>query len=347
VRPTGEELAARLADSDPARRLALDDGFRERVWREVAARRAQPAGRTRRRWRPQLRVVTLAVPLALVLAGGAGAAVSGLIRIGAPATPFHFASPQPLSLGPAPVERGAVHLLAVVAPDPQGGPPWGLRIVTTTGGSGCIEVGRVLDGSFGGLGEDGSFNDDGEFHAVPPVDAENTAACAPLDRSGRLFYNVASAVGTASGTFFVPGGCVSSRAFAPVLLRMLERHPADSDLCPAASNRTLIYGLLGPDAESIAYTLDGHRRVQATVGPQGAYLLVGSGARAADAELGDLPFAAGTLPVDTPITEIRYRGGVVCRLVGAGHNGRTPNCLPGGHPVGYAAAPTTAAGRRR
>jgi hypothetical protein len=128
---------------------------------------------------------------------------------------------------------------------------------------------------------------------------------------------------------------------------MLERHPADSDLCPAASNRTLIYGLLGPDAESIAYTLDGHRRVQATVGPQGAYLIVGSGARAADAELGDLPFAAGTLPVDTPITEVRYRGGVVCRLVGAGQNGRTPNCLPGGHPVGYAAPPTTAAGRRR
>jgi hypothetical protein len=338
MRPTDEELAARLVSADPASGLDFDEGFRERVWREVATGRALSARRTTTRWRPQLRVVTLALPLALLLAGGAGAAVSGLIRIGAAATPFHFASPQPLALGPAPVQSGAVHLLSVVAADPQGGPAWGLQIVTTTDGQGCIEVGRVLDGKFGGLGEDGSFNDDGAFHPVPAVDAENAAACAPLDRSRRLFYNVASAVGTASGTFFVPGGCVSSRAFAPVLLRMLERHPADSDLCPAASNRTLIYGLLGPDAESIVYTLGGRRHVQATVGPQGAYLIVGSGARSADPELGDLPFAAGTLPVDTPITEIRYRGGVVCRLVGSRHDGRATGCRPGGFPVGYAPA---------
>jgi hypothetical protein len=293
-----------------------------------------------------LRLVTLAVPLALVLAGGAGAAATGLIRIGAAATPFRFASSQPLSLGPAPVQNRAARLLSVVASDPRGGPAWGLRIVTTTGGHGCIEVGRVLDGSFGGLGEDGSFNDDGEFHPVPPVDAEDTAACAPLDQRGRLFYNVASAVGTASGTFFVPGGCVSSRAFAPVLLRMLERHPADSDLCPAASNRTLIYGLLGPDAEGIVYIVDGQRHLQATVGPQGAYLIVGSGARSADPELGDLPFADGTLPVDTPITEIRYRGGVVCRLVGSRHDGRTAGCLPDGHPVGYARARSSSGASR-
>ncbi len=347
MRPTDEELAARVAGADPARELVLGDDFRDRLWNDVAARRAARARRGHRRLRPRLRLISFAVPLALVLAGGAGAAVSGLIRIGTAATPFHFASPQPLSLGPAPVENGAVHLLSVAAPDPQGGLPWGLRIVKTTSGYGCIEVGRVLDGSFGGLGEDGSFNDDGEFHAVPPVDAENAAACARLDERGRLFFNVASAVGTASGTFFVPGGCVSSRAFAPVLLRMLERHPADSDLCPAVSNRTLIYGLLGPDAESISYTLGGRAHVETTVGPQGAYLIVGSGARSADPELGDLPFAAGRLPVDTPITTIRYRGGVVCRLLGARHNGRTPDCLPGGHPVGYSAAPTSAAGRRR
>lgn len=347
MRPTDEELGSRLANVDPARGLKLDDGFRERLWREVAARRALPAGRPRRPWRGQLRVVTLAVPLALVLAGGAGAAVTGLIRIGTPATPFHFASPQPLSLGPAPVQSGAVALLSVVAADPQGGPAWGLQIVTTTDGQGCIEVGRVLDGKFGGLGEDGSFNDDRAFHPVPAVDAENAAACAPLDRSRRLFYNVASAVGTASGTFFVPGGCVSSRAFAPVLLRMLERDRANSDLCPAASNRTLIYGLLGPDAESITYTLDGHSHLEATAGPQGAYLIVASGARSADPELGELPFAAGTLPVDTPITEIRYRGGVVCRLFGARHDQRTADCLPGGHPVGYTRAKTSSAGGRR
>jgi hypothetical protein len=338
MRPTDQELGSRLADVDPARGLELDDGFRERVWREVAARRAMPARRPRRPWHGQLRVVTLAVPIALLLAGGAGAAVTGLIRIGAAATPFHFASPQPLSLGPAPVKSGAVALLSVQAADPQGGPAWGLRIVNTTGDHGCIEVGRVMDGSFGGLGEDGSFDDDGAFHPVPAVDAENAAACAPLDRTGRLFYNVASAVGTASGTFFVPGGCVSSRAFAPVLLRMLERHPADSDLCPAASNRTLIYGLLGPDAESITYALDGRSHREATVGPQGAYLIVAGGARSADPELGELPFAGGTLPVDTPITEIRYRGGVVCRLLGLRHDRPTRDCLPGGHPIGYAPA---------
>ena len=205
----------------------------------------------------------------------------------------------------------------MAAPDPQGGLPWGLRIVKTTSGYGCIEVGRVLDGRFGGLGEDGSFNDDGEFHAVPAWSTRRTPPPARGSTSGAGSSSTSPRPWAPRAARSSSRGCVSSRAFAPVLLRMLERHPADSDLCPAVSNRTLIYGLLGPDAESISYTLDGRAHVETTVGPQGAYLIVGSGARSADPELGDLPFAAGRLPVDTPITTIRYRGGVVCRLLGA------------------------------
>ncbi len=342
-----DDLDRRLGGADPAGGLEFGEDFRARVWRDVSDRRGDaPSARARRRRRRHRRLLTLALPVALVLAGGAAAAATGVIAIGAPAAPFRFGNPDPLGVNLSDLGgRGAVHLLAVAAPDPQGGPPWGLRTVSTPSGYGCIEVGRIFEGRFGGIGEDGSFNDDGEFHAVPVIDAEDTAACTRLDSAGRLFYNVASAVGTASGTFFVPGGCVSARAFSHPLLELLERAPANSDLCPTASERTLIYGLLGPDAASVTYTLDGHSYTQATVGPQGAYLIVTGGERSADPELRDLPLAAGALPVDSPIIKITYRGGRVCGLLGARHDRYGAACLPGGHPVGYA-APRRAADSR-
>jgi hypothetical protein len=348
MRRDDNDLVARLAHADPASEVVLDDGFRARTWREVTARRALAASTPRRaRW-PRRRLLTPVLPVALVLAGGAAAAATGVIRIGAPATPFPFGDQAPVALHRlVAVAPRAVRLLSVASSDPQGGPQWGLRIVRTVGGYGCIEVGRVLDGKFGGVGEDGSFHNDGEFHEVPAGDAEDAAACTTLDRNGRIFYNVASAVGIASGTFFVPGGCVSARAFALPLLRLLQRHSAQSDLCPASSDRTLIYGLLGPDATSITYTLNGHSHVQATVGPEGAYLLVGNGSSAADPQLANAPVATGVLPVRSPITAISYRGGITCRLRDPRHDGYSRSCLPHGHPVGYVVQTPAAKGKRK
>jgi len=348
MRPSGTDALGRLAHADPAGDAGFDDGLRARLWRDIAARRTLTApARRRARW-PRRRLLTPVLPVALVLAGGAAAAATGVIRIGAPATPFPFGNQAPVALHRlVAAEPGAVRLLTIASADPAGGPQWGLRIVRTVGGYGCIEVGRVLDGRFGGVGEDGSFHNDGEFHEVPAGDAEDAAACTALDRNGRIFYNVASAVGIASGTFFVPGGCVSARAFAPPLLRLLRRHSAQSDLCPASSDRTLIYGLLGPDARSVTYTLNGHSYVQATVGSEGAYLLVGNGSPAADPELVNAPLATGVLPVDSPITAISYRGGITCHLRGPRHDVYSPSCLRHGHPVGYSAQTPAAKERRR
>ena len=48
MRPTDGALAARVAGADPARELVLGDHFRDRLWNDVAARRAARARRGHR-----------------------------------------------------------------------------------------------------------------------------------------------------------------------------------------------------------------------------------------------------------------------------------------------------------
>lgn len=62
---------------------------------------------------------------------------------------------------------GTVRLLSLRVPDPAGGPPWGMRVMRTTGGDECMQVGRVHDGRLGVLGQDGIFRDDHRFHPMP------------------------------------------------------------------------------------------------------------------------------------------------------------------------------------
>ncbi len=47
---------------------------------------------------------------------------------------------------------------------PAGGPPWGLRLVKTSRGLGCVQLGRIREGKLGVLGRDFAFKDDGKFH---------------------------------------------------------------------------------------------------------------------------------------------------------------------------------------
>jgi hypothetical protein len=108
--------------------------------------------------------------------------------------------------------------------------------------------------------------------------------------------------------------------------------------------RNLYYGLLGPDAKSIAYTLAGKTQTQATVGPQGAYLIVTT----APVHQFHLPGGGGDVgddvPVRSPITSIQYRDGATCQLLTArkwivGFHACSP---PLNEPVGYVhiSAPT-------
>src|SRR5262249_33299780 len=124
--------------------------------REQVVAAAGPAKRRRRTFVPFGGAV-----LAVAVASGALAATGG-IPIGSP-LPSHesYVTGDP--------QRGAGtvvdnQLLALRVADPDGGPPWGMRVVHTTRGVGCVQVGRVVDGKLGVLGQDGVAGDDHRFH---------------------------------------------------------------------------------------------------------------------------------------------------------------------------------------
>ena len=69
-------------------------------------------------------------------------------------------------------------MLPIAAPDPAGGPDWGMRVLSTTRGEGCLQLGRIVDGKLGALGQDDAFANDGRFHELP-VSAAFDSAAAP------------------------------------------------------------------------------------------------------------------------------------------------------------------------
>jgi hypothetical protein len=348
----------RLQAADPARDLPVDDTGRAEVWRRIVA--AQPpfdspaasAPPAPGRRRPTVRVLLAGVAALLVCA--AALAAGGVLEQGSPARlPFSVMGDGNAREGTGALVPGTVRTIPIAAPDPAGGPEWGMRILSTTRGEGCIQVGRLLDGKLGALGQDDAFGNDGRFHELPVSTFFSINGCALLDGRGRLFTNVtaderpASAWGGVGGHF---GGCVP--ATAGPYEKGLRLTPAERargarpvPICPQADLRNIYYGLLGPQAQSITYVLGGQRHTLDTVGSDGAYLFV---TVASPHQL--LNFAnAGTadiVPVDGPIKEIHYRNGSTCHLTGKSWIGGAYACTPSlSEPVGYAPvgkAPTRA-----
>jgi hypothetical protein len=197
------------------------------------------------------RVNTVVVAVALVLAGGGIAvAATGLLSGSAVRQQGH-SSPS-VGIGvPAP---GGSRLLALRTSDPHGGLPWGMRLVHTTRGEICVQVGRLDGDQLGQLGVDGAFHDDGRFHPLTPnVNPEDSdpgdIGCEP---AGLI------RIGTWPG---------SDRSAAPV--------PERGGPKPTVANLRLIsWGLLGPHAVSVTYrTAAGVRTLPVTPGT-GAYLIV-------------------------------------------------------------------------
>jgi hypothetical protein len=289
------------------------------------------------RW-PRAPLVALGVVLVLV-AGSFGA---GLIQLGAPAKlPFSLLRNSHEGYGA--LVPGTVRMLPIGAPDPVGGPDWGMRVLSTTRGQGCIQIGRLLDGKLGALGQDDAFADDGRFHELPVSAAFDIDGCALLDGRGRLFTNVTADERPASawiGTGERLGGCVPATAGPYEKGLRLTRQEREMGLkpvpiCPQSDLRNIYYGLLGPEAQSVTYVLDGQRHTLATVGSDGAYMFV---TRASAHQL--LNFAnAGTadiVPVDGPIKEIHYRDGSTCHLTPKSWIGGAYACTPSlPEPVGY------------
>ena len=100
---------------------------------------AAPARTTLRRRR--VRTLAIALAVALGLAGVAYAATQ-LIETGEPVPP----PPHSGSLLDR-IVPGTTRVLPVRAADPDGGPPWGLRVFRAKSGAFCVQTGRVVTGS--------------------------------------------------------------------------------------------------------------------------------------------------------------------------------------------------------
>lgn len=161
----------------------MSDYFAE-VERELCAATARARLPWYRRRAPRhvasLTHVRLAVAApALVLATATIAlAATGVILTGSPVHPVGRPNP---TVGEGVPVAGGSRVLALRAPDPAGGLPWGIRVTRTTRGLLCVQVGRVDHGQIGELGVDGAFGNDGRFHPLP-----SDALPDVLDRVGML-----------------------------------------------------------------------------------------------------------------------------------------------------------------
>jgi hypothetical protein len=340
------DLNARLAAADPGRQLIIENSAREQLWQRILAGEGNDSPLLPRRGERSSRLgsrplLLLIAPLLLLLAAAALAA-GGVIQFGAPAKlPFSmYGSPRE---GSGALVPGTVRMLPIAAPDPAGGPAWGMRMLSTTRGEGCLQIGRLVDGKLGALGQDHAFANDGRFHELPVSAADDINGCALLDGTGRLYTNVTADARPASawtGYGNPQAGCVPPTAGSYEKGLHLTRHERElgqrpSAICKQADLRNIYYGLLGSQAKSITYVLDGHRHTLDTVGGNGAYLFV---TRASAHQL--LNFAdAGTadiVPVDGPIKEIHYRDGSTCHLTAKSWIGGAYACTPSlSEPVGY------------
>ena len=200
-----------------------------------------------------------------------------------------------------PVAVGTVRLTAQ-APDPSGGLPWGLRMIQTGPRQACLQIGRVKDGTIGILGQDGAYSNDGRFH---PIASRDSFPCAGTDAHNYLFLNVLEQDLPASGpSIHGRGGCTVNGG-------------PDLPSCPAQDLRDIAFGMLGPEAVSVTYSLRGHTVTEPT-GPNGAYIAVLPGTSRLCSAGGGCAIGGGETTTGTVqaglITSVRYRDGSVCRL---------------------------------
>jgi hypothetical protein len=239
------------------------DRFRQELVRaggRRAERRPLPAlfgtrfARTSPRRRASAHVRVALVVLVLVLATAAiTLAATGVILTGSPVGTVR--APIATAGEGIPVAGGA-RLLPLRAPDPAGGLPWGMRIIHTTRGLICVQIGRVYGNQLGQLGVDGAFHDDGRFHPLP--------ADALPDTLGNVG-------GWMAGNCSSPGETYAGDSVG------LELNAATSPGPGAgvpADRREISFGLLGVHAESITYREGSRTHTQRVLPGVGAYLIV-------------------------------------------------------------------------
>ncbi len=238
----------------------------------------------------------------LATALGAALLATAVIALAGPGAPAPPGPPAP----EAGVRVVSARLLAVRAADPQGGPPWGMRVVKTSRGWTCAQVGRVERGRLVELGLDGAFDGDRRPHDPPA--AQIPAQAGP-------------GTGPVNDVCLAPGETFAGEIGA---LDRSAAFGAQERRVPRADLRRITFGLLGPRAVSITYASGRTRRLRS---PLGAYLLVqpvdgagryttGVGAAPGSDRPGDERGAGDT----AALSSILYRfAGRDCREVSGGH----------------------------
>lgn len=272
---------------------------------------AEPSGSPRRDVRVRARRLRVAlIALGCLLATTTIAlATSGVIFTGAPVRPEGRLSPTAGEGVPA---AGASQLLSLRVPDPEGGLPWGMRLVHTTRGELCVQIGRVQNGQLGELGIDGVFHDDGRFHPLPTDVLPETSRIGESTKNEEATETVSCAL--ASQVFDGEhigvdrsGGAANGRPAAK----------------PKSELRDIYYGILGRHALSIRYKAGSRESTYSVLTPVGAYLIVRRTSPRQQAGYGDEGLGSeDELAPSPPLTAITYRlGGELCE--------RGPSLPPG------------------
>jgi hypothetical protein len=168
------------------------------------------SGRPRRRLRSRSPLLIAVLIILMVLLAAAGAAAVLLISEGSPL-------PAPNAADVAPWEHpvpNSVMVAGLDAPDPEGGPPWDVRIFKSSSGETCTTVGQIFNGKFGIVGLDHVFR----ALPVAGVDACGSPGIAGPALAGarqfagrtageaRTVVNGIAGVGARSVTAYGPGG---------------------------------------------------------------------------------------------------------------------------------------------
>jgi hypothetical protein len=239
-------------------------------------------------------------------------AAGGVILTGAPVRPEELLNPHVGEGIPAP---GTWRVLPLRVPDPEGGLPWGMRVVRTTRGEVCVQVGRVQDGQLGELGIDGAFHGDGRFHPIP-------AQALPADAVDGHIFDAQIGLGNGNTTCHVDGEAAANEQLG--LDRGAAPNAPDSGR-PRRFLRDIAYGLLGDEAVSVRYRVGRAHLSEPVVPGIGAYLIVQrtTAHEKAGSGYGSLG-TYGDLTPSPPLTAITYRiAGRLCE--------RVPSEPPGAH----------------
>jgi hypothetical protein len=207
---------------------------------------------------------TLVLVLLLVAASGTAVAATQLFG-----PPVH---PGPVVLGgPKP---GSVVLAPLRVRDPAGGLPWGVRIYTPRRSGpaahsplSCVQIGRVLNGRLGVIGEDGAFDNDGLFHVLPVE---------PLAKCVRAAWFASFPGYTPASAFTGHGSCAAPPpGAADPTTKRTARAAGGSRACAIADLRLVVYGVARPHATIVRLaSTSGVRNERLVAGDHGAFIFV-------------------------------------------------------------------------